>query len=466
MSTLLELIDREMRTRGLVRRGQRILVAVSGGVDSMVLLRALHNLGKENKWKLTVAHLNHQLRGRSSDADERLVARTAKALGLGLVVERADVGKLAKDGGLSIEMAAREARHGFLARTAAGMKIPSVALAHHRDDQIELFFLRLLRGSGGEGLGGMKWKNASPVRIGKTKIELVRPLLAHSKESLQDYAEAERIEFREDASNASMDILRNRIRHELLPLLRQKYQASLDLVIGRSMEIARSDAEFVDLAAQKWRGRGVSNGRVFNLAGEFEQLPVAIQRRVLQLELRRKNISADFAMVEQLRMRPGEPVNVSSQISVFRDRHGEVHLRRPSNATSNGARVIAEINGWKGKIRFANNEIRWKVTAQKSFRRPTPQNGKEIFDAAKVGANVVVRHWQAGDRFQPIGMAQSVKLQDFFTNERIPRDKRHELIVATTAQNEVFWVEGMRISEQFKLTSDTRRQLLWAWKVG
>src|SRR5262249_50888065 len=142
--------------------GQKILVAVSGGVDSMVLLHLLHGLSQKQKWQITVAHLNHQLRGRSSDADEKLVVRTARDLGLPLVAGRADVKRLVKTSKLSLEMAARKTRHEFLANTAARLKIPTIALAHHADDQVELFFLRLLRGSGSEGLAGMKWRNPSP----------------------------------------------------------------------------------------------------------------------------------------------------------------------------------------------------------------------------------------------------------------------------------------------------------------
>jgi len=140
VSNLLEKIDETIRTRGLLRRGQKILIAVSGGVDSMVLLRVLQALSKKNKWQITVAHLNHQLRGRNSDADERLVARVAKKLGVAMVAGRADVKKLAQTSRLSLEMAARKARHEFLAQTAARLKISHIVLAHHADDQVELFF--------------------------------------------------------------------------------------------------------------------------------------------------------------------------------------------------------------------------------------------------------------------------------------------------------------------------------------
>ena len=219
MSELLNRVEQSVRARKLLRPGQRILVAVSGGLDSMVLLHLLHDLAPRHSWRVTVAHLNHQLRGRSSDADERLVRRTAKGLKLPLVVERAEVRRYARLNKLSIEMAARALRHEFLVRTARRRHASAVALAHHADDQLELFFLRLLRGGGGEGLAGMKWRNPSPA---DARIELVRPLLDQPKVALAEYASQRGIRHREDATNALLDFQRNRIRHELLPLLRRK----------------------------------------------------------------------------------------------------------------------------------------------------------------------------------------------------------------------------------------------------
>jgi len=151
VSELLDQIERNLRTRRLLRRGEPVFVAVSGGLDSMVLLHILHHLAASNGWRLAVAHLNHQLRARSSDADERLVMRIAKRLGLPALSERADVRAFGSHHKLSLEMAARRLRHDFLARAAVQMSISTVALAHHADDQIELFFLRLLRGSGAKG---------------------------------------------------------------------------------------------------------------------------------------------------------------------------------------------------------------------------------------------------------------------------------------------------------------------------
>lgn len=427
----------------------------------MVLLHVLHGLAKKHQWKITVAHLNHQLRGRSSDADERLVARAAKALRVPVVRARVDVRKLARAGKLSLEMAARKARHEFLAQTAARLKISHIALAHHADDQVELFFLRLFRGAGSEGLAGMKWSGASPAN---PKIQLVRPMLEQSKDALREYATSEKIVFREDESNEWLDIQRNLIRRELLPLLRRKYQPALRRTVLRLMEILKAETEFLTLVTEEWLTRSGKSG--FIRATDFRSLPLAMQRRCIQLQLLRQGVPADFALIERLRISPGLPFTIVPQVTIVCGGDGRLRFQESAAAKSNLEQVEISLVGEAGTILFAGKRISWGVTSPKTFRRPRISAGRESFDADKVGSSIVLRHWRAGDRFQPIGMAKAMKLQDFFVNQKIPRARRHDLIVATTAQNEVFWIEGLRISEQFKLTPQTKRRLIWQWEEG
>jgi tRNA(Ile)-lysidine synthase len=472
VNDLLEQLDQTIRERSPFRHGQKILVAVSGGVDSMVLLQALNALAKNNRWRLTVAHLNHQLRGRSSDADERLVARRAKSLRIPIVSKRVDVKELARTGKLSIEMAARKARHEFLAQTAARLKISHIALAHHADDQVELFFLRLFRGAGSEGLAGMKWHGPSPAN---PKIQLVRPLLECSKEALRDYAAANEIQFREDASNAWVDIQRNLIRRELLPLLKRKYQPALQRTVLRLMDILRAESELGAGMAEEWLASGggvlpLSSGSHRQDAcatrGSFANLPLAIQRRCIQAQLLRQGVPADFALVERLRNSPGKAFSIVPQVTVRCDANGQVHFQETTATRSKADEVKIGLSGGAGEIFFAGKKIGWRVSRQRTFRRPQPEPGRESFDADKVGGRIVLRHWRPGDRFQPLGMPRAVKLQDLFTNAKIPRARRHDLVVATTVENEVFWVEGLRVAERFKLTPQTTRQMLWRWKPG
>ena len=470
-------------------------MAVSRGADSMVLLHLLHGLAAKHRWQLTVAHFNHQLRGRSSTADERLVRRTAERLKLPVLVEGADVRQSAHTLKLSLEMAARKLRHHFLAATAAQLGIPSIALAHHADDQLELFFLRLLRGSGGEGLAGMKWRNPSP---SDPEIELVRPLLDQPKAMLIEYAAEQGISYREDASNAVLDFQRNRIRHELLPLLRRKYQPALDRTIPRVMEIVGAETEFAAAAAREWiRGGGspkskvqgpkcgevgaVSSRQARGQAGRltFEELPLAVQRRVIQMQLLAQGVAADFELVEQLRLAADRPVPVSRAqaqrdarrtsgrsvpLCAVRDRLGLVHLQAAEAEEFKTDSAAVYLEDRAGEVEFDGARIWWRIHSRSAVGQPKARVECECFDADKVGSPVWLRHWRPGDRFQPIGMPGPVKLQDFFTNQKVSRGRRRQLTLAATAKGEVFWVEGMRISERFKLSNQTIRRLQWRWE--
>ena len=278
MSEFLQRVQNTVKERRLFSRGQKILVAVSGGVDSLALLHALHSLAKPNHWNISVAHFNHRLRGRASDADEKLVRQTAKEMRLKFFSGGADVKQFARQSKISVEMAARKLRHEFLARTAREQTIPAIALAHHADDQVELFFLRLLRGAGGEGLAGMKWRSPSP---SCPQVALVRPLLDFSKAELLEFARGNKIRFRDDATNFATDFLRNRVRNELLPLLRRNYQPGVKKAVRRLMDVVGAEAEFANEVARAWRGKNGKRKAVGGNFPAFADLPVAVQRKVL-----------------------------------------------------------------------------------------------------------------------------------------------------------------------------------------
>jgi tRNA(Ile)-lysidine synthase len=454
-ATLLNHVAQTILKRKLLRRAQSVLVGVSGGVDSLVLLHVLARLAHIHRWSLTVAHFNHQLRGRSSRADEALVRRTAAKLGLACVVEQGDVRTCAQQSKLSLEMAGRELRHDFLARVARQRRIRTIALAHHADDQVELFFLRLLRGAGTEGLAGMRWRSPS---MSDARITLVRPLLDQPKEALLSFAREEGIAFREDRSNALPDFLRNRLRHQLLPLLRKHYQPALNKVVLRQMEILGAEADFLDHTARQWlRGK---------LKTAFTKLPLAVQRRCLRWQLLEFGVAPAFELIERLREDAGRPVTVGPNAEVYRDIHGRIHWRRATRFGFDSREQRLELKGQSGSIHFGSLVIQWRIVRAKSVRPPKRAEAREYFDADKVGSPVTLRHWRAGDRFQPSGMKAAVKLQDLFTNWKIPRARRHALVVATTACGEIWWVEGCRISELFKLSATTKRRLEWRWRAG
>ncbi len=447
MADLIHRIESSIQCRKLLKRGGKILVAVSGGLDSMVLLHALKKLSSRHEWKIVIAHFNHQLRGRASDADENLVRKTAAAMKLPFVAGRADVKQFSKKSKLSIEMAARKLRHDFFARAARKQKINTIVLAHHADDQVELFFLRLLRGAGGEGLAGMKWKSSSPAD--KT-ISLVRPLLDLGKSKLLQFARENKIAFRDDATNHSSDFLRNKIRNELLPFLRKNYQPGLNKSVLRLMEIVGAESDFVGVAA----GLVAENN--------FEKAGIAIQRRILQSRLAQIGVASDFDLIEQLRGSAGKYVSVGSARSVSRDADGRLKLREEQVKEFNANELEMKLSGRAGEVNFNGVKFNWSLGSGSRGRSPH-RIGREFFDADRIGKKIILRHWRAGDRFQPIGLKSAVKLQDLFTNAKIPRDRRRDLVVAQVAEGEVFWVEGLRISECFKLLPQTKRILVCNW---
>lgn len=418
----------------------------------MVLLHALAQLAPVHRWRLAVAHFNHQLRGRDSDADELFVQRAAKKLGLPFVSERGEVKALAAAQKISVEMAARRLRHGFLARAAEQTGAKHIFLAHHADDQVELFFLRLLRGAGTQGLGGMEWSAPSPAN---NHLALLRPLLGETKATLLEHARATKISFREDASNESPEMLRNRLRHDWLPRLRRDYAPALDGAVRRSMELVHDEGEFVTLEAIAWleRRRG----------GEFDTLHIALQRRVLQIELLRQGIVPQFEHVEFLRERAGEWLTVRAGLLCRRTANG-LETREVRPVDFQGGEACVTLGARAGEAACGTAVLAWKFL--RGSKRPASRPGVEHFDADAVGTRIILRHWREGDRFQPIGMKQPVKLQDFFTNQKIPRRRRHELLLATTDGGEIFWVEGARIGERFKITPATRRILEWTWQRG
>ncbi len=455
MDKLVTKIRRNLQAHGLIAPVDSVLVAVSGGVDSMVLLEALRQLSKHGGFTFTVAHYNHQLRGRASDLDELLVLKYCAQHGLPCETGRGNVKALAKRKKISVEMAARELRHQFLAATAKRLKCGKVALAHHADDQVELFFLRLFRGSGGDGLGGMLWQSASPA---VAEVGLIRPLLDISKTELMAYSQRQAVVYREDRTNRDDDILRNRVRRKLIPFLQTQFGKGTVATIQRTMDVLAGEADLVTQELRAWQA-GKSGA-------PFRQLPVSVQRRGIRQQLISQAVPESFDLIEELRQ-PGEAwVQVNPQTFLRCTDAGRVESRSPVALDFSKSSLSLKLQGTAGQVGLEHLKIDWQLqAAPKVFRKPKCVRSMEVFDAEKVGVFIRLRYWQPGDRFQPLGLAQSVKLQDWFVNRKIPAAKRRRLVVAETADGRIFWVQGERIGEQFKLDKASRQRLKWQWQA-
>ena len=233
----------------------------------------------------------------------------------------------------------------------------------------------------------------------------------------------------------------------------KNYQPGLAKTVLRLMEITSAESEVIGRLAEAW---------LVGRRPAFSKLSVAVQRRVVQSQLVRLSVVADFDLVEQVRESVEKFVSIGSRFSVSRDTNGALKLREQPSVRFNGDELQVNLQGRAGDVKFDGAVLNWRMqTTTREIRHQKNKFGREFFDADKTGDKILLRHWRAGDRFQPIGLKTGAKLQDLFTNAKIPRDRRRDLIVAVAAGGEIFWVEGLRISEKFKLTAETRRRLVW-----
>jgi tRNA(Ile)-lysidine synthase len=268
----------------------RALVAVSGGRDSVALLHGLHALGFR---KLSVVHLDHQLRGRASKADASFVERLAGKLGYPCTIGHADVKSYAKERGVSIELAARELRHVFFAQCARRERCSTVLLAHHADDQIETCLFNFLRGSGAAGLAGMSTQ--SELTIGRARLTLLRPLLEIRRAEIDTFIASHRIKFREDATNTELTATRNKLRHRVLPAIRESLGDSFGDAILRAARILEAEDAWMNAESSTFALSGQLP------AASLKTLALAILRRVLHRWLIAQNFQPTFELVELVR---------------------------------------------------------------------------------------------------------------------------------------------------------------------
>jgi len=287
----------------------RYLIGVSGGRDSVALVHWLVNLGYK---KLIVCHLNHQLRGRSSDADARFVEKIAGKYRTGFELESANVRAFATKQKMSIETAARHSRYSFFAKVAKRRRCHTIFLAHHADDLVETFLINLFRGAGSAGLAGIR--EVSTRCIDDVGLTIVRPLLGVWRKQIDNYVRKHRLTFREDASNKNLNPFRNRIRHRIIPYLEKICGRNIRPAIWRAATIAGEEEAWIEKQLPD------STDAQFSV-GQLRALPVALQRRAILKWLRAQNIAeVGFDVIERIRslLDPAAPV---AKINLAHDQH-------------------------------------------------------------------------------------------------------------------------------------------------
>jgi tRNA(Ile)-lysidine synthase len=285
------------------------LIAVSGGCDSVALLHWLINLGYNN---LIVCHLNHQLRGRASDADARFVEKLAEKYQIDVQIGSANIHALAKKRKMSIETAAREARYAFFAQIAGRQGCQTVFLAHHADDLVETFLLNLIRGAGLTGLTGMR--EVSLRRVNDVELRIVRPLLSVWRKEIESYVREQQLKFREDATNKHPGSMRNRIRHRVIPYLEKTLGRNIRDNIWRTATIAADEENWIESELT-----GSTDAEL--LVSKLRVWPIALQRRAILKWLRMLNIAdVGFDVIERVRSLADRDAD-AAKVNLSQDRH-------------------------------------------------------------------------------------------------------------------------------------------------
>ncbi|MFH0909740.1 MAG: tRNA lysidine(34) synthetase TilS [bacterium] len=477
---VLRSIHETIRRHGLLRKGSHVLVGVSGGADSVALLHALHFLRKRLGLRLSVAHLHHGIRGKAADRDETWVRDLAWRLGLPFVSERTDVPALARRRGISIEMAAREARYAFFARAIRSTGASVLATAHTADDQAETVLLRLLRGAGGQGLGGMAY------RADRDGVTVIRPMLDVTHAEAVRFLYRHRRTWREDASNRDTDFLRNRVRHELLPLLEKHFNPQIRRALQRTASILREENEWVDALVRRALTTCAAREAKASLRVKaLRKLPLAIRRRLIVHWLLLNKVEAeavDFDAVERVLDLAADSsgtrtVPVCSRYRVARrydvlsvERVGKsakafaVRLNVPGSTVLVGtagsavhpgfAGGYAEASGALGQraLPMEDGRARGNLVAIAEYSKGFERTSAEAYlSRAAVGASpLVLRSWRAGDRIRPLGMKGTKKVQDVFGDLKVPRDERARVPVLV-CRGEVVWVSGYRVARGWEV---------------
>jgi tRNA(Ile)-lysidine synthase len=455
-----------IRAGKMVSRGERLVVAVSGGPDSVCLLYILAELREELGIALHVAHLDHQLRGGDSADDAAYVAGLARRLSLPATIEARDVKAYRRKHRLSVEEAAREVRYAFLAQVAGNIGATKVAVGHTADDHIETILMHLLRGSGTRGLRGLLPVSRWP--SGRVGLTVVRPLLALRREEAAAYCRRRHFKLRTDTSNLSPRLFRNRVRRYLLPELR-KYNPQIDQALLRTATIASDDLDFIDKEVDRlWKRvvRIVKGVVVIDKKGLIALLP-ALQRYLMRRAVASvlgslKDIEADHIeeILKALEMPAGRVIGLPFGLS-FTIEYDRYLLAKDSSSLcpfpSLGEEIPLNI---PGKTHFPG----WAVTA--ALLSPSDVKSGEAksdifsayFDFTRTGSNLTVRSRRPGDRFQPLGMVSVKRLNRFMIDAWIPQSWRGRIpIVASPEQ--IIWIVGYRIDERVKVTNATLKVL-------
>jgi len=452
---LMELFQHNLLKYNLVERNDKILVAVSGGIDSSVLLDLFCSVQDKFNIQLKVVHINHGLRGDESDADTEFVLELAQRYNLKCLVKRVDTRNYSLENKLTIEEGARILRYRFFDDMLRNTQFNKVATAHNADDQAETILDHLMRGSGIRGLAGMAIM----------RDNYVRPLLGVSRKDIELYARERKIKFRVDSSNWELKYKRNRIRHELIPYVKRQFNPNIIPVLIRSGDIFRETEDYLmeeaKLALQNCLISTKAHETILNLPAYLTNAPI-IRKYIIFNILERLGVHKSVIRYQSMNrlLRLAEERKSGARLKIMENWEALISIdefvfhRRYNENFSFEIKIDTTYHLFKGDVTFRIHLID-PVEVENVVN---PDANVEYIDFDKVRTPLYLRNPRKGDRFRPLNMRGEKKLSDFFIDEKVPNYLRGRVPILE-CQDGIIWVCGYRIDDRYKITDNTKQML-------
>lgn len=469
MDSLILKIKKTLVDHKMVKPGDCVLLGVSGGPDSVALLRSLLELKQELSIELVVAHLNHSARGEESDRDAQFVKSLGDTFQIKTIIEKKDVAAQQSTSKTSFQEIARHLRLDFFQRAMNQLGANKVALGHTLDDQAETVLINLLRGSGLKGVGGM-----SPVRH-----PYIRPLFYCSRQEIVEFLNDRKIPYCKDSSNEKKDYLRNRIRLELIPVLQKDYNPRIVENLFEASSIFRAENDYLKTLEDYEFERNVSrfeDSETLSMKVEsFMALPLALKRRLIRKGI--ENVKGDlrritfFHIQEVLHLfekaQKGKRIDLPGDLQVVCMGNRVEFKRIPASDSSILSNDEMKASDWmkplnipgKTKVEQTGLTLKAEIIDPDKTGYSAEQSDQAFLDFDKTGSNIKIRFFQAGDRLKPLGMKGTKKLKSLFIDEKVPQEIRSTVPILTTGDNDIIWVYGTRIAHPYRVTSDTSKVL-------
>lgn len=462
---LKEKVLKTIKKYRMFEKGDKVVMGVSGGPDSIALTYILNSLREEYDLTLYIAHLNHMIRPVEAEKEVRFLRDVSNRLGIPFFIKHENVPDFIKERKVSPEAGAREVRYAFFNETIQNLSAGKLALGHNLDDQAETVLLNLFRGSGRTGLGAILPVNE----------KIVRPLIECSKKEILDFLEENKIEYCVDSSNLEPVYQRNKIRLELMPLIEKDYNPNIKETLFRTSMIFQQEDLYLEMQAQKHAQHVLKKGKgneAVIIVKEFKKIHPAFQPRVLREAIRRIKgdvLQLSFLHIEDLsdliNNKPsGSNLNLPEDIVAFKE-YERIRIRKA------GAGFIANSQGHAGAVSSSSKHIEDRYIIKKTVsNRNKPitfyraNHDTAYFDANKIGFSFFIRTKKDGDRFLPQGAQGKKKLSDFFIDHKVSREARESIPLLISSfkkgkfrENKIIWVVGYRISEEVKVTDKTKK---------